>query len=777
MRAPNDGGSFNIMIRCPALHSYVGRLARDHDLEIDVRNFRRIVLIGRAEGSRYRSDRIVIKVTTEGEIDCSEGFEPTEEEAAAIKAQLSSVTFPKSYMASQAGSDIQRIALGVAKEDWFEMFDSTRTGIVMCQQRFEKRDGKKSYLPWSHWNDGVWRRMEPDGDGLPLWRPSESRNRIMIMIHEGAKAARYADWLVNDRDLPAREARAKHPWAKDLAMYEHWGWIGGAPNAHRTNWKELQSYPNLEEVAVVTDNDLEGKRAIRHIARRLKFLRVRVWEVRFDDGFPDGFDLADHLPQKLWVRGRYRGPSLSDCRRSATWATKKSIVPKEGSGSKTAKYEARTAFLEQWVVSAKPPVFVHRNDPGRLFDENEFNAVVRAFSDVKNTAETLREEPAVQFDGVAYEPGCNAGIITLEGRKLINTWTPTRIGRVKGDSTQFLEFMTHLIPVEKDRAHTLKWCATLIACLDVKMKYGILMISEEQGVGKGTLMEKVLAPIVGWQNVSIPSEKHLVDSQFNSYLVRRRLVLVHEIYAGHSKKAYDSVKSDVTEEYIDVEEKYLPVYRIRNWSHFLLSSNSLLALRLVKNDRRWFVPQVTEAKKDSKYWVDFNAWLIDGGLEIIHQWAHDYVAEHGSVGAGDDAPISDAKNELVQSSRSEGQQLVFDLGEAAMRNETEVILTDREVRGWLSGERQMAANDPRLESLLTVRTQLRSAGMVEVARHKLRGVRHVALANQKAVNSTQQAIASMSQATSEGTWQVLVAFMKASREVVAADEQGEQDLM
>src|SRR5256885_10850899 len=53
------------------------------------------------------------------------------------------------------------------------------------------------------------------------------------------------------------------------------------------------------------------------------------------------------LSQKFWVRGRYRGPSLADCRRSATWATKKI-----GTGS-AAKHEARTAFLEQWLVDRK----------------------------------------------------------------------------------------------------------------------------------------------------------------------------------------------------------------------------------------------------------------------------------------------------------------------------------------------------------------------------------------------------------------------------------------
>ena len=45
--------------------------------------------------------------------------------------------------------------------------------------------------------------------------------------------------------------------------------------------------------------------------------------IRFDDKFPEGFDLADPWPTREdWsVNGRYRGPSFEDCLTSATWAT------------------------------------------------------------------------------------------------------------------------------------------------------------------------------------------------------------------------------------------------------------------------------------------------------------------------------------------------------------------------------------------------------------------------------------------------------------------------
>jgi hypothetical protein len=387
-------------------------------------------------------------------------------------------------------------------------------------------------------------------------------------------------------------------------------------------------------------------------------------------------------------------------------------------------------------VATTPPVFVHCGSPDRLLTAAEFNSHILPFSDAEDTARILQREAAIKVDGVAYEPGKNAGTITMDGSRLVNMWTPTRVGRRKGDAKPFLEFMAHLIPVEKDRSNTLRWVATLIARPGTRMRYGILMISKQQGVGKGTLMEAVLSPLVGRHNVSVPTEKMLTDSDFNSWLVRKRLVLVHEIYAGHAKKAYDNIKSSITQDDVTANEKYLPQYIVRNHTQYVLSSNSFQALRLVKNDRRWFVPGVTETKRDAKYWLDLYAWLIEGGLEVIHEWAYDYVAKHGCVGPGDEAPASAAKERLIQSSRSEGQQLVFDLGAAAMERDEKdepVVLTDRAVRDWVRQERQLTHNDSTLEGLMTIRTQLNDAGMMEVLQYTRRGARFAVFANQSAI--------------------------------------------
>ena len=114
-----------------------------------------------------------------------------------------------------------------------------------------------------------------------------------------------------------------------------------------------------------------------------------------------------------------------------------------------------------------------------------------------------------------------------------------------------------------------------------------MLISEQTGVGKGTLGEKILAKIIGEDNVSSPEEQEIVDSSFNYWCAHKRLAIVHEIYAGQSWKAYNKLKSVITDLYITIKQKFLANYRIDNvgW-HIFACSNSMQALKMADEDRR-----------------------------------------------------------------------------------------------------------------------------------------------------------------------------------------------
>jgi hypothetical protein len=229
----------------------------------------------------------------------------------------------------------------------------------------------------------------------------------------------------------------------------------------------------------------------------------------------------------------------------------------------------------------------------------------------------------------------------------------------------------------------MRWVATLIARPEVRMMYGVLLMSEKQGLGKNTLADTVLAPLVGRHNVAWPTENDITESSFNGWLANKRLVVIGEIYAGHSWKAYNRLKTAITDKFISVNEKYQRPYTVENWAHFVACSNAEVAMKMADEDRRWLVPQLNEAGLwPLERFIEFRHWLKTGGLEIIKHWAEtfgDYVQEGGT------APMSSRKQELVDESRSEPIKLAVAIAEALADEEKPAALIGSDIRRALEG--------------------------------------------------------------------------------------------
>ncbi len=613
-----------------AVNAYLVRVGAE------VVNFRRaIVKIFRGH---YYHERASIKIGADGDVTCSvKEFAPTKEEAAAMKEALQGIEFPRTIKART----LEGLAL---KGETFKFIDRKEGLIIMVQERRIHSNGTKSYLPWVMLSDGEWAQMEPD-DGLPFWKPKRRLGPgARVMIHEGAKAASFAT------DLVAKEA--DHPWLEELSLYEHWGMIGGALAPHRTNYEELNAEAP-KEVVYVCDRDQPGESALQKVSARWG---KRLKGIKFGDRFPETWDMADEMPATLFKNGRYLGPKLRDLIKPATWATELVHAGGKGRPVTVLKYD----FAAEWLHCIRPEVFIHRDWSSELLSATEFNSTVAPFSHVDDTARLLRKDDASKNSVLKYDPSLPPGVYGGSERgHFINTHCPTSIDPEEGDDGPWLEFMEHLAPDDTDRLELERWCATLIARPDIRMHYGVLLISETQGVGKGTLGEKILAPLVGNLNASYPSESEIVDSNFNYWLSHKRLAVVHEIYAGHSSKAYNKLKSTITDKFVTVSRKYLPNYEIENWVHIFACSNSKRAIKLSMDDRRWFVPLLTEEKRPAEYWERLNCWLVDeGGLGVIRHWAEAWLKVNAPVMRGTDAPWSKLKREIVEEGYSPGQELV-----------------------------------------------------------------------------------------------------------------------
>ncbi|MCA3609597.1 MAG: hypothetical protein IOC65_08635 [Methylobacterium sp.] len=240
------------------------------------------------------------------------------------------------------------------------------------------------------------------------------------------------------------------------------------------------------------------------------------------------------------------------------------------------------------------------------------------------------------------------------------------------------------------------------------MKWAILLASNQQGVGKSTLGMDVLGPLVGETNVSVPSEANVVDSSFNGWQANKRLAIVNEIYSGQSWKAYNKLKSSITDPKVTLNEKYIPAHSIANWIHIFACSNSDRALKLEDTDRRWFVPTVTEQKWPDEKFDRFHIWLKSGGLSIIKDAAEKWdKADYVKV--GEPAPDTKRKQEMVYDSLSPAMSNLYDLVAAMKARETSTAVTGLSLMNWLKKNQ----DDRMFDTLLQFRKAATKFGLHE----------------------------------------------------------------
>jgi hypothetical protein len=190
----------------------------------------------------------------------------------------------------------------------------------------------------------------------------------------------------------------------------------------------------------------------------------------------------------------------------------------------------------------------------------------------------------------------------------------------------------------------------------------LLLVSEKQGVGKTTLFEKILTPFVGFHNSSFPTSSMVVEGRFNSFMVRKRLVVVNEIYEGHSFAAYNKMKTRITDATVEAEEKNKPTYTLDNWAHWGFCSNNALALKVDDNDRRILAVQAVEVLRSESYWKKFNAFLVEeDGVAAFGGFFQEFLVGNEGVAAGAHAPMTALKEEMIAASRSSGKQLAEDV--------------------------------------------------------------------------------------------------------------------
>jgi hypothetical protein len=687
--APKGEEKVHVLDRFQLLHH---KAAMDYCRRIEAKPRGMRTAIVEEKRGTYWKDKAIIRFGKDGEVKSPPGYEPTEHEQIAIRAEFAAIVWPEQVPTRTIMNPHPHFAK-TADANTFVFYD--KDGYIrMVQLRFETEDSGKIYVGYTYWSDQIWRMLEPEGL-LPLWGIDRYENQAEVFIHEGAKAARAISDSIKAGTI------GLHPWGEDMAHALHVGWIGGAQNPGRTDWSFLKE-KNIQHAYIVLDRDYPGESALRSISQAIKM--PATW-IKFPDSFPHGFDMADPWPQQYFedIDGAkfYVGPVIDQISGPATWMTnveKFWVKSKKADGKPLEKKKVVLSDNAKHDALYLPDLdrFVMVNRPFVQYSPQHFNNVVAHLSDARDVAKMYLEAENKFAARLTYDPSTTEKVIHSPDGMMLNLYRPSLIRPQEGDHRPFIEFMDHLFPLEEDRNEMLRWVATLIARPERRMLYATLLVSEQTGVGKTTLAQEIIVPLVGRTNCSFPREGALAGD-FNDWCGAKRFAYIAEIYQGHDFKVTNALKSAISDGTIRVNAKYDKEYEVDNRIHIMASSNSMRAIRLDLEDRRWLIPYVTEERWGEKNFERFYKWLRIGGLPIIRHWADNFRRLGGYVKTGEHAPMTNRKMEVITEGKSQGQVLAESIGMGMRDCSRPICINDVDLHAYIVGRIKGKMYDSKLE--------------------------------------------------------------------------------
>jgi len=166
-------------------------------------------------------------------------------------------------------------------------------------------------------------------------------------------------------------------------------------------------------------------------------------------------------------------------------------------------------------------------------------------------------------------------------------------------------FLYHLKTIwcndnEKVFKFVLKWIATNIQLPWVKLQSCIVLQSEPGG-GKGVIVN-LLERIMGRRYVSRPpSIDSIVGNSFNSsYFKSCMLVFLDEVMWGGDVATKNLIKTKITDDTIQINEKFKESYVLENTMNFIMASNEEHAVNLDIGQRRYLTLKLNDKYATSK---------------------------------------------------------------------------------------------------------------------------------------------------------------------------------
>lgn len=226
-------------------------------------------------------------------------------------------------------------------------------------------------------------------------------------------------------------------------------------------------------------------------------------------------------------------------------------------------------------------------------------------------------------DRTNFLPGESKAVIEKEYYREINSFIPLKkidpnlVDETAGET--FLNHLRYLTNNEDEFKHVVKWIKHLFTNPDKKIKHSLLFITEE-GTGKTILtrfFEKVLCSINDLSYVTSLSSKEIIDGH-NSKLDSKLLCITNELEGLITYSSQKDFKAWITDDTINIGNKYMRGYTTGNYCNFISFSNSDNAAFIKKGDRRFFVVHNRKKPNEAKYYKNLFNLLENKYAEIYN---------------------------------------------------------------------------------------------------------------------------------------------------------------